>query len=135
LYSISMLNTQKKYTFSYKTFLLCQLRQLACRHYFASCIILFIMIGDNTWLPSLWKYVFVKFKLQKTSSFKCLSVWPNSVSSSYFWSLQLCHLHLTNKPQIKKKSCHWKCRSKLKHFWSWYLHFYLQSKVNNSASH
>jgi hypothetical protein len=27
LYSISMLNTQKKYTFSYKTFLLCQLRQ------------------------------------------------------------------------------------------------------------
>ena len=28
-----MLNTQKKHTFSYKTFLLCQLRQLACRHY------------------------------------------------------------------------------------------------------
>ena len=33
MYSISMLNTQKKHTFSYKTFLLCQLRQLACRHY------------------------------------------------------------------------------------------------------
>jgi hypothetical protein len=33
LYSISMLNTQKKHTLSYKTVLLCQLRQLACRHY------------------------------------------------------------------------------------------------------
>ena len=112
-------------------------------YFHLNCLIVRVLFTSQRWfnmdfsaIVYLWSVTWMLLVEYPLNSSKCQLVGyckPTNWQTNYNVR-QLCHLHLTNKPQIKK-SCHWKCRSKLKHFWSWYLHFYLQSKVNNSSSH